>query len=30
LPDVIVDDRLLAERIGLSEAKVRGLREGKN
>lgn len=27
LLDVIADDRLLAERIGLSEAEVRGLRE---
>ncbi len=26
LLDVIADDRLLAERIGLSEAEVRGLR----
>ena len=30
LLDVITDDRLLAERIGLSEAEVRGLRGEKN
>lgn len=30
LLDVIADDRLLAERIGLSEAEVRGLLEEKN
>ena len=30
LLDVIADDRLLAEKTGLSEAEVRGLREGKN
>ncbi len=29
LLDVIADDRLLAERIGLSVEEVRGLREGK-
>lgn len=29
LLDVIADDRLLAEQIGLSEAEVRGLREEK-
>ena len=30
LLDVIADDRLLAEKTGLSEAEVRGLREEKN
>ncbi len=29
LLEVIADDRLLAERIGLSVEEVRGLREGK-
>ncbi len=30
LLDLIADDRLLAEKTGLSEAEVRGLREEKN
>jgi predicted transposase YdaD len=30
LLDVIADDRLLAERIGLSEAEVRGVRQEKS